>query len=202
MSDSPGIVDWIRTKPIPAGGGLAGAGGDCWGGSAPGGRPARRVCRRVRCRSGSNAYGLRAYQGRCAHQDELLGEGDIDDDFLICRNHGWRFDVETRVRQGGPQAHRLGGPTRCGRRVPFGSGPRVCPGRSLALLEIQVVLALLYKNLDVTRVGRASTSARSTPSRCAREAEGSRSPSQRGGRRPRSCCAWSKRRQSPGNDAG
>lgn len=40
--------------------------------------------------------------------------------------------------------------------VPFGSGPRICPGRSLALLEIRMVLGLLYKNFAVERVGRAS----------------------------------------------
>jgi len=40
--------------------------------------------------------------------------------------------------------------------VPFGSGPRICPGRSLALLEIRMVLGLLYKNFTVERVGRAS----------------------------------------------
>lgn len=39
--------------------------------------------------------------------------------------------------------------------VPFGSGPRICPGRSLALLEIRMVLGLLYKNFTVERVGRA-----------------------------------------------
>lgn len=38
--------------------------------------------------------------------------------------------------------------------VPFGSGPRICPGRSLALLEMRLVLAALYKNFEVTRVGR------------------------------------------------
>lgn len=37
--------------------------------------------------------------------------------------------------------------------VPFGSGPRICPGRSLALLEMRLVLAALYKNFDVERVG-------------------------------------------------
>jgi cytochrome P450 len=40
--------------------------------------------------------------------------------------------------------------------VPFGSGPRICPGRSLALLEMKVVLAMLYKNFEVVRQGRAS----------------------------------------------
>lgn len=40
--------------------------------------------------------------------------------------------------------------------VPFGSGPRICPGRSLALLEIRMVLGLLYKNFAIERVGRAS----------------------------------------------
>ena len=37
---------------------------------------------------------------------------------------------------------------------PFGSGPRICPGRSLALAEMRVVIAALYKSFDVERVGR------------------------------------------------
>ena len=37
--------------------------------------------------------------------------------------------------------------------MPFGSGPRICPGRSLALVEMRVVLATLYASFDVERVG-------------------------------------------------
>ncbi|HXX65603.1 MAG TPA: cytochrome P450, partial [Polyangiaceae bacterium] len=37
--------------------------------------------------------------------------------------------------------------------LPFGSGPRICPGRSLALLEICVTLAAVYKMFDVQRIG-------------------------------------------------
>jgi len=33
--------------------------------------------------------------------------------------------------------------------MPFGGGPRFCPGRNLALLEIRVVLAMLCRNFDV-----------------------------------------------------
>ncbi len=40
--------------------------------------------------------------------------------------------------------------------MPFGSGPRICPGRSLALLEMNIVLATLYKNFEVERVGKSS----------------------------------------------
>jgi cytochrome P450/nitrite reductase/ring-hydroxylating ferredoxin subunit len=39
--------------------------------------------------------------------------------------------------------------------MPFGSGPRICPGRSLALLEMRVVLATLVRNFDLERVGAA-----------------------------------------------
>jgi cytochrome P450 len=39
--------------------------------------------------------------------------------------------------------------------IPFGSGPRICPGRSLALLEMRVVLATIYRSFDPVRVGRA-----------------------------------------------
>jgi cytochrome P450/nitrite reductase/ring-hydroxylating ferredoxin subunit len=43
-----------------------------------------------------------------------------------------------------------------GAAMPFGSGPRICPGRSLALLEMRVVLATLVRNFDLERVGSAA----------------------------------------------
>ncbi len=36
---------------------------------------------------------------------------------------------------------------------PFGGGPRLCPGRALALLEIRVVLAMLCRNFDLEPAG-------------------------------------------------
>ena len=39
---------------------------------------------------------------------------------------------------------------------PFGSGPRICPGRSLALLEIHLITAMLFRNFEVERIGDAS----------------------------------------------
>ena len=47
--------------------------------------------------------GPRVYQGRCPHQGALLGEGELEGGQLVCRNHRWRFDVDTGARQGGPQ---------------------------------------------------------------------------------------------------
>jgi cytochrome P450/nitrite reductase/ring-hydroxylating ferredoxin subunit len=44
---------------------------------------------------------------------------------------------------------------RSGVFVPFGSGPRICPGRSLALLEIRVVMATLLRSFEIERVGRS-----------------------------------------------
>ena len=40
--------------------------------------------------------------------------------------------------------------------MPFGSGPRICPGRSLAFVEMNIVLATLYKNFRVERVGESA----------------------------------------------
>jgi cytochrome P450/nitrite reductase/ring-hydroxylating ferredoxin subunit len=48
-----------------------------------------------------------------------------------------------------------GGAHEPGASQPFGSGPRICPGRTLALLEMRLVLATLYKSFDVERVGKA-----------------------------------------------
>ncbi len=47
------------------------------------------------------------------------------------------------------------GPHEAGALFPFGTGPRICPGRSLALLEMRVALATLYASFDVERVGEA-----------------------------------------------
>jgi cytochrome P450/nitrite reductase/ring-hydroxylating ferredoxin subunit len=38
---------------------------------------------------------------------------------------------------------------------PFGSGPRMCAGRSLAMLEAKLLVSMLYKNFEVERVGAA-----------------------------------------------
>lgn len=36
--------------------------------------------------------------------------------------------------------------------MPFGAGPRFCPGRNLAMLEMKMAVAMLCKNFSVTRV--------------------------------------------------
>jgi cytochrome P450/nitrite reductase/ring-hydroxylating ferredoxin subunit len=46
--------------------------------------------------------GWRAFQGRCPHQGALLGEGEIEGEQLVCRNHRWRFSLESGERDGGP----------------------------------------------------------------------------------------------------
>jgi cytochrome P450/nitrite reductase/ring-hydroxylating ferredoxin subunit len=46
---------------------------------------------------------FRAYDGRCPHQGALLGEGELDGETVVCRNHRWRFQVESGRRIGGPQ---------------------------------------------------------------------------------------------------
>jgi len=47
--------------------------------------------------------GLRAYQGHCPHQGALLAEGEVEGRALVCRNHRWRFDLESGRRLGGTE---------------------------------------------------------------------------------------------------
>jgi nitrite reductase/ring-hydroxylating ferredoxin subunit len=49
------------------------------------------------------AAGWRAFQGRCPHQGALLGEGEIEGAKLVCRNHRWRFSLDSGLRDGGPE---------------------------------------------------------------------------------------------------
>ena len=37
--------------------------------------------------------------------------------------------------------------------MPFGAGPRICPGRYLALLEIKLAIATILRDFDITSVG-------------------------------------------------
>ena len=56
---------------------------------------------------------------------------------------GERFDPDRWLPETRPSPH--------DRRtfLPFGGGPRLCPGRALALLEIRAVLAMLLRNFDL-----------------------------------------------------
>src|SRR5262245_32169989 len=36
--------------------------------------------------------------------------------------------------------------------MPFGAGPRLCPGRYLAMLEMKMVMAMLLANFDIQSV--------------------------------------------------
>src|SRR6516164_9122452 len=47
--------------------------------------------------------GWRAFNGRCPHQGALLGEGEIEGESLVCRNHRWRFSLDSGQRDGGPE---------------------------------------------------------------------------------------------------
>ena len=47
--------------------------------------------------------GWRAFEGRCPHQGALLGEGELDGGALVCRNHRWRFSLDSGQREGGPE---------------------------------------------------------------------------------------------------
>jgi cytochrome P450 len=60
------------------------------------------------------------------------------------------FDPE-RWLAGGAGAPNARSPTRVA--MPFGAGPRLCPGRYLALLEMKMAIAMLLGGFTIRRVG-------------------------------------------------
>jgi len=58
-----------------------------------------------------------------------------------------RFDPERWLEDGSTQHQRAHDTSTF---LPFGGGPRFCPGRNFALLQIRTVLAMLCRNFDVT----------------------------------------------------
>ncbi len=62
--------------------------------------------------------------------------------------HGGSFDPDRWLRDGAaPRSD--GHDTRA--FLPFGAGPRYCPGRNLAMLEATMVAAMLVRNFEITR---------------------------------------------------
>jgi cytochrome P450 len=45
-------------------------------------------------------------------------------------------------------------------------GPRLCPGRVLAVLEMKLLLSMLYRNFNVERVGERKASGKYSHLRC------------------------------------
>jgi len=43
--------------------------------------------------------------------------------------------------------------------MPFGAGPRLCPGRYLAMLEMKMVIATLARNFELVEVATENGSA-------------------------------------------
>jgi cytochrome P450 len=60
-----------------------------------------------------------------------------------------RFDL-SRWRGGEGSTHAMASAKR--HTMPFGAGPRMCPGRYLALAEIKLAAAMVLKNFDLLEV--------------------------------------------------
>ena len=76
--------------------------------------------------------------------------------WLLTRPGAMRHDAFEDARRFRPERWLASGrpsPQASQCHIPFGSGPRLCVGRALAMLEMRVVLATLFRRFDVERVG-------------------------------------------------
>jgi cytochrome P450 len=77
----------------------------------------------------------------------LMRPGAVDQDRFP---EAQKFRPE-RWLAGGGAAHAASAPKRVA--MPFGAGPRICPGRYLALAEVKMVMAMLLGTFDIESVG-------------------------------------------------
>ena len=65
---------------------------------------------------------------------------------------GRRFEAPERWLESGDSAAAVAASVK---RVamPFGAGPRMCPGRYLALLEIKLAIATVLRDFEITDIG-------------------------------------------------
>jgi cytochrome P450 len=84
--------------------------------------------------------------------DVAIGKGTI----VLCLMRDTRPD-NTRFENAAQfdPARWLRDPVNRKASMPFGAGPRICPGRYLALLEIKVAMAMLLARFDITSVATA-----------------------------------------------
>jgi len=89
---------------------------------------------------------------------ELAGINIPKGTFLMLVNRYGALQEEnfTHAHEFKPERWIESKPTECAHNrnasIPFGAGPRFCPGRNLALLEIKMAMAMLCKNFSITRV--------------------------------------------------
>ena len=76
----------------------------------------------------------------------LMRRDSVSDSHLP---HAAAFEPERWLAGG-----EAGGPANAAKRIsmPFGAGPRICPGRYLALLEMKMAMAVLLGNFDIESV--------------------------------------------------
>ncbi|MRV72829.1 cytochrome P450 [Duganella sp. FT92W] len=74
--------------------------------------------------------------------------------WCVLRHHSMADSHVEQAAQFDPQRWLHEGPGAIDRKVamPFGAGPRICPGRYLALLEMKVVMAMLLGRYDIDAV--------------------------------------------------
>ncbi len=89
---------------------------------------------------------------------ELAGIAIPKGTFLMLVNRHGALQEEnfSNAREFIPERWLESNPTTCTHNrnasIPFGAGPRFCPGRNLAMLEIKMAMAMLCRNFSITRV--------------------------------------------------
>jgi len=74
----------------------------------------------------------------------LFRRDSVDDQYIP---HAAKFDPERWLTQQGETGQAINSVKRIS--MPFGAGPRICPGRYLALLEMKIALTMLFTRFEI-----------------------------------------------------